>query len=246
MIAAAALVIVSPSVTLAQERLVHHEIDRGANAIVRVFKTGSGGRIEVDTPAVTLTKSIAGSRVVTTMRDGRDELVVTMDEKTVMVATRVSRIEAARTDRQRLEGVRSLVAASSAGRKAAELIGRLGLGSATPIQPVLLTTRLFVLAASGELDTEHRELDHWIVAATRKPVMTMTKVAFQEGQSKSMTPTECWEAYTKEAIAAFMEYEDCMKNLSWWEVIDAAACAAIYDMRAIGAFSWWLKCVALN
>jgi hypothetical protein len=61
-----------------------------------------------------------------------------------------------------------------------------------------------------------------------------------------MTPTDCWEAYTKEAIAAFIEYEDCMKNLSWWEVLDAAACAAIYDMRAIGAFSWWLKCVALN
>lgn len=37
-----------------------------------------------------------------------------------------------------------------------------------------------------------------------------------------------------------------MKDLSWWEFLDEAACATVYDMRAIGAFSWWMKCVALN
>jgi hypothetical protein len=159
MVMTAGLVIVSPGVAAAQEKLVHHEIDRGANAIVRVFKTGGGGRIEVETPALSVTKSIAGSRVVTTLRDGTDELVVTMDEKLVTVVTPAARLTASRTDRQRLEGVRRLVAGSTAGRRAAELIGRLGFGSASPIQPVLLTTRVFVLAASGELDKEHRQFD---------------------------------------------------------------------------------------
>jgi hypothetical protein len=47
-------------------------------------------------------------------------------------------------------------------------------------------------------------------------------------------------------VAAYVEYEECMKDLSWWEFLDEAACATVYDMRAIGAFSWWMKCVALN
>ena len=68
----------------------------------------------------------------------------------------------------------------------------------------------------------------------------------QDKQGSTSSPTDCWNAYSKEAIAAYIEYEECMKPLSWWEFLDEAACATVYDMRAIGAFSWWMKCVALN
>jgi hypothetical protein len=62
----------------------------------------------------------------------------------------------------------------------------------------------------------------------------------------SQTPTECWETYAKEAILAYKEYEDCTDDLAWYEVLDLAACAAIYDMRALGAFAWWLRCVGIG
>ena len=49
-----------------------------------------------------------------------------------------------------------------------------------------------------------------------------------------------------EVVAAFKEYEDCLAGLSWYEVFDWMSCAVIYDIRAIGAFAWYLKCVGLG
>ena len=62
---------------------------------------------------------------------------------------------------------------------------------------------------------------------------------------QSQSPTDCWNAYAREAIAAWSEYEDCLSDVKWYEFLEATGCAVIYDMRAIGAFSWWAKCVAL-
>ena len=244
------------SSAFAQERLIHHELDRNTNAIVRVFKTSDGGRIEVETPDLTITKSVAGSRVVTRMHEsapGKDVLMLVLDEKSLSVTTKAGTVKTARTDRERAEVARRMIAGSSVGQRAAALIGRLGLGPATPIQPMLLTTRAFVLAAAGG-DDSYRELGRWARAASQRAPSSQgaraIKVGWLEqdkdGASKGMTPTDCWNAYAKEAIAAYMEYEDCMASKSWWDILGQAGCAAIYDMRAIGAMSWWLKCVALN
>ena len=234
----------------AQERLVHQEVDRNTSAVIRVFKTVEGGRIELVTPALKVTKSISGDRIVTRMTEGREQLVISMDRDTVAVSTRGETMTAARSDRTRLERERQLIAASGVGRHAATLIGRLGLGSATPIQPLLLTTRAFILAAAGNGDGG-RALAQWArhaaLVASARPVALKVAWADQEQEKKSSSsPTDCWNAYSKEAIAAYIEYEECMKPLSWWEFLDEAACATVYDMRAIGAFSWWMKCVALN
>ena len=43
-----------------------------------------------------------------------------------------------------------------------------------------------------------------------------------------------------------MEYEDCMNQLYWYEIFDMIGCAFIYDLRAIGAFSWWVTCVGFR
>jgi hypothetical protein len=234
----------------AQERLVHQEVDRNTSAVIRVFKTVEGGRIELVTPALKVTKSISGNRVVTRMTEGREQLVISMDRDTVAVSTGAATVTAARSDRTRLERERQLIAASGVGRHAAALIGRLGLGSATPIQPLLLTTRAFILAAAGNGDGG-RALAQWarqaaLVASARPVALKVAWADPEQEKSSSSSPTDCWNAYSKEAIAAYIEYEECMKPLSWWEFLDEAACATVYDMRAVGAFSWWMKCVALN
>jgi hypothetical protein len=59
-------------------------------------------------------------------------------------------------------------------------------------------------------------------------------------------PGECWDEYVKEAVACYKEFEDCMRGLSWYDVIGKTACATIYDLRAIGAFYWWVSCVGLR
>ena len=235
----------------AQDRLVHHEFDRISNATVRVFKTSTGGRIEVETPDLRITKSVAGSTVVTTMRDagGRDALVLSLDDKALAVTTPAASVRAGRTDRERLERARLLVAGSAVGKRAATLIARLGFGQATPIQPMLLTTRAFILAAAGE-GAGRRNLSRPVAAGPERAAgggLTL-KAGWQEkdSTSKTMTPSDCWKEYSKEAIAAYIEYEQCMADQAWWDILGQMGCATVYDMRAIGAFSWWLKCVALN
>jgi hypothetical protein len=250
--AGAAVVIgLSAAPVAAQERLVHHEFDRNTSATVRVFKTSAGGRIEVETPDLRISKSVAGSTVVTTMRDAgsKDALVLSLDDKALAVTTPKSSVRAARTDREKLERARLLVAGSDVGRRAAALIARLGFGQATPIQPMLLTTRAFILAAAGE-GAGPRDVRRSVSVGTQyAPVGAFTvKAGWQEKDtaSKTMTPSECWNAYSKEAIAAYIEYEQCMADQAWWDILGQMGCATVYDMRAIGAFSWWLKCVALN
>ena len=233
----------------AQERLVHQEVDRNTNAVVRVFKTTDGGRIEVATPSLRVTKSVSGQRVVTRMSEGTEQLVISLDHDTLAVSSPAGRVTAPRSDHEKLERGRQLIAGSAVGRHAAALIGKMGFGSATPVQPMLLTTRAFILAAAG--DDGRRELRQWASEAkARSASVARTKVSWsdqeKESTSKTMTPTECWDAYAKEAIAAYMEYEECMKDQAWWDLLGQAGCATVYDMRAVGAFSWWLKCVALN
>ncbi|HXT71812.1 MAG TPA: hypothetical protein VN700_18795 [Vicinamibacterales bacterium] len=243
---------VSVAPALGQEKLVHQEIDRNTHAIVRVFKTTTGGRIEVETPRLKLTKTVAGESVVTRVSEAGDELTISMNQRTLTVASKASRVSTSRTDKVRGEQARAIVAASSAGRSAAELIGRMGLGAATPVQPMLITTRLFLNAAAG-VRTGGGELARWArearaVSNTRATAFKVSLAApDQDSASKGRTPTECWNDYAKEAIAAYMEYEDCMKeHQSWWDVLGRGECGVVYDMRAIGAFTWWLKCVAIN
>jgi hypothetical protein len=119
---------VGPSTALAQEKLVHHELDRNTNSIVRVWKTSNGGRIEVETPDLLITKSVAGSRVVTSMRGvNGDRLMIEFNEKMLAVETTARKIKTTTTDRERVESARMLIANSAIGQKAAALIGRLGL-----------------------------------------------------------------------------------------------------------------------
>ena len=233
----------------AQERLVHQEVDRNTNAVIRVFKTINGGRIELVKQGLKVTKSIAGDRVVTRMSEGADQLVISMDRNTMAISNGSATVAAARTDRDTLERGRKLIAASSVGQHAVAVIGKLGLGSGTPIQPLLLTTRAFILAAAGNGDGG-RELVRWArqaatVANSRPAALKVAWSNFEQDKTGS-SPGDCWEKYSKEAVAAYVEYEECMKDLHWWQFLEEAACATIYDMRAIGAFSWWMKCVALN
>jgi hypothetical protein len=227
----------------AQDRLVHRGTDQNTGAVVRVFKTSTGGRIELETTELKLSKEVKGSQVVTRMREGRDELVLSLDEKKLAVATPAGRVSAARTDRKALERLRQLVAASAVGRKTAALIGKLGFGAATPVHPMLVTTRAFLMTAAGERMTRG-DLGGWARQAQPKAQSGQAlKVSLQE--QEMITPTDCWNAYSKEAIAAWIEYEDCMEDVEWWEFLGATGCAAVYEMRALGAFSWWLKCVSL-
>jgi hypothetical protein len=82
------------------------------------------------------------------------------------------------------------------------------------------------------------ELTRWAQGAQQ--ALALTQVSLQTG------PGDCWREYSIEAIAAYKELEDCLRDVSWYELGKEFSCGTLYDLRAIGAFSWYLHCVALR
>jgi len=83
----------------------------------------------------------------------------------------------------------------------------------------------------------------WFESGGTVPVAgVVADVQEQDGDG----PGECWDVYVEEAIEAYMDYEDCMAGEQWWDLAGQSGCALIYEMRAIGAFSWWVTCVGFR
>lgn len=226
-----------PNPVAAQDRLVQERLDPVTGAVVRVYKSAVGGSVEVQAATLTVRKQILPGKVVTTVKDGQDNLVIALDQRTLTVRTSHGRVTASRSQRADLARAKRLVAQSPVAARAAALIGRMGFGADTPVAPLLLTTRAVILAAMDD-GTGNEDLSRWMRQFRGRA--QVVKATFEQ-----KTPTECWELYVKEALAAVLDYEACMKGLSYWDVLDVLACAVIYDVRAIGAFSWWLNCVSL-
>jgi hypothetical protein len=232
----------TPVPAAAQGKLLHHAIDRQTGSIVRVFKTGNGARVELESPSLKVTREAAGARVTTTLSDATGVLSVTYDRRTLTVTSPGGRVAATPQQAARMEQARRLVGSAPVTGRAAALIERLGFGADNPVLPLLLTTRTFLAAVTGR--PAPRDLRFAMPESPAAP--RLVRVSLGQQSSGTMTPTECWNAYAKEAIEAYKEYEECIKDKAWWEILDNMACGAIYDMRAIGAFTWWLKCVAIN
>jgi hypothetical protein len=221
----------------AQDVLVQRQTDPGTGAVIRVYRGLEGGSVDVQAADLRIRKHIADGKVVTTLSQGRDRLVIAYDQRTMHVSGSEGQVLASRLEAAELSRAKGMVARSALARRAAALIGRMGFGADTPVAPVLLTTRAMLLAAADD-QSGGAELARWVRQLRSKTQVIKAGVA-------QKTPTECWDAYAKEAIAAAIEYEQCTAGLSWWDVGPLLACATIYDLRAIGAFSWWLNCVSL-
>ena len=182
------------------------------------------------------------------IRDQRDELVVSFDRGRLTVNSPAGRLSATPAQVTQMAAARRLIDAFPGSRKALSLINKLGFGPEVPVLPLLVTTRSFLQAVtmSAVLPAGNASFQRRVDAATG---VRVTKATFGQDTGKKTTdrtPTECWDAYTKEAIAAYIEYEQCVKDLAWYELLDLTACAAIYDVRALGAFSWWMRCVSIG
>ena len=242
----AAMAAASPAA--AADRIVHHAIDRATGAVVRVVQTPAGNRVEVETAGLLVSRQVGATKVTTLIRDHRDELMVSFERGRLTVKSPAGHLSAAQSQVDQMAAARRLVDAFPGSRKALTLINKLGFGPEVPLLPLLVTTRSFLQAVTmnpaspADLASFQRRVD--AAAGVR-----VTKVAFGQDSGKKSTdrtPTECWDAYTKEAIAAYIEYEQCVKDLAWYEFLDLTACATIYDVRAMGAFSWWMRCVSIG
>jgi len=243
-----AAVAVTASPAAAADRILHHAIDHATGAVVRVVQTPAGNRVEVESAGLSVSRQIAATKVTTVIRDQRAELTVSFERGRLTVKSPAGQLSATQSQVTQLAAARRLIDEFPGSRKALALINKLGFGPEVPVLPLLVTTRSFLQAvtttpaSAADQATFQQRVD--AAAGVR-----VTKVAFGQDSGKKTTdrtPTECWDAYTKEAIAAYIEYEQCVKDLAWYELLDMTACAAIYDVRAMGAFSWWMRCVSIG
>lgn len=232
----------------AADRIVHHAIDRATGAVVRVVQTSTGNRVEVESAGLLLSRQVAATKVTTVIRDQRDLLTVSFERGRLTVKSPAGQLSATSSQVIQMAAARRMIDAFPGSRKALSLINKLGFGPEVPVLPLLVTTRSFLQAVtmSPASLADNASFGRRVDAATG---VRVTRAAFVQDAGKKSTdrtPTECWDAYTKEAIAAYIEYEECVKDLAWYDLLGLTGCATIYDVRAMGAFSWWMRCVSIG
>ena len=219
-----------------ERRLVQQVVDPGTGSRIRVYQTGPAAfTLEIAKDDVSVTKDVGLRQLVTTIRSGADTLVLTTEPTGLIVRTATETTRFTRESVDGAERLRDIVRGSQAVRRAAELVRGMALPAKNPLNAVLFATRATLLAAVDD-HAGLAELTRTMTEATRT---TRFVRVVDEG------PGDCWNEYAKEAIAAYMEFEDCMKNSTFFERA-LGTCEAIYSMRAIGALAWWVKCVGLS
>ena len=55
-------------------------------------------------------------------------------------------------------------------------------------------------------------------------------------------PAECWDQYAAETIRIADDYIDCANGCHWSGFFCMAGCGFLYEVRAEGAFMWYMRC----
>ena len=211
-------------------------VDPSTGAQVTVYRgTGRNVAIDVAGREVSVRKELRGAVVETVIRTPREQVSVRFDGTVLRVAGAGRTLSTSVTDSQGMETVRRRLAASDAISKALTLLGQVNLGMRSPEAHLILTTRVMLFRLLNR-DEGRIELARWYDEAATAP--KVVRVGDDE-----LTPTECWEAYSREAIAAVDDYRDCLRSKKWYDILGQEACELIYDLRALAAFSWWIRCV---
>ncbi|HEX7778952.1 MAG TPA: hypothetical protein VF424_06935 [Vicinamibacterales bacterium] len=217
-------------------------VDPITGAEVRIYQTdrpGRDARIEIQDRSVLIRKELTNGTLLTTIVAGGERVSLAVNRTGLVVTNGNDRVIVQPDRPDRAEAARNLVAKSAAIRRATTLMGRLADGPDSPVRHTARATRAMLLSAAGDA-TGVRELSKWARAA--RETIGVKAVSIEEDQG----PGQCWQLYAIEAIRIYIEYEECMYETNWYDLVGMISCAFLYDLQAIGAFSWWITCVGLR
>jgi hypothetical protein len=228
-----------PAVAAAQTTpgdVITQVIEPVSGATVRVYRTPMGeAAFDVLGPGVTIGKRVTPQGTMTTFAAEGERVSVLLTPSRLVIEGLGDRLDVARGSRRDADVVRARAASSRAMRRAAALLNGARFREWSPLAPTLHATRLMLQSLAGEKVTGRADVD---VAAWLKGRANTRNV--------SLGPGDCWTIYAVEAIATYIEYEQCVDAEQWWDVFGLASCLIIYEMRAIGAYTWWLSCIGLG
>lgn len=237
-----------PTPAVADEILapVHRRTDPATGALIQLFRPSAGrGMVEVLTPVMRIQKTLEAGRVQTRVASAAEDLTITLSRGGVRLTDARTGLTVDGRDRHGLEQVRRQLQASRAISAALAVLKALEPERGSPVTHSLLVTQAMLESALGRPDAG-RALTRWVRRPVEGVKVRHVSGYVQDAQEMQEGPTDCWDEYVTEAIAAWMEYEQCVDAEEWWDAPGLLSCLLIYEMRAIGAFSWWVSCVGFR
>lgn len=209
--------------------------DPGTGLQIQVLQGPGPGEVSVEmgNGTVGIQQKYANGRSTTVLTTPAERISMTLGLDGIVVVGSGERVTASARDSRQVARLSQTLDGSDAVHRAIDLLGRVRLGDRSPVGHVLLLTRAVLQSASGDA-SGGRALARWVQTASAG--LRVHQSAFRDG------PGDCWDEYVKEAIEAWDEYCDCVAN----GVLNPDECTVIYDLRAIGDFSWWVTCVGIR
>jgi hypothetical protein len=241
-------VVAAPALAQADDPSRGHLIQRLKDPVsggeVRVYSTTSANvTLEIADDHVRLEKRFSTSGSETVVVAGKERVKFEVDRIGVVVTTSDGVHRLTNPTREAAEQIRDRLLRSQAMRRAFALLDKLAVSPSLPMAPLVWGVKLMVHGAMGD-ERVMREMPRLPSAATARVGLIPVSLGLTAAQDHG--PGWCWDEYAKEAIAAFMELEDCLRSLRWYQVFGDHHCFFIYEMRALGAFAWWVKCVGIK
>jgi hypothetical protein len=206
-----------------------------ADPAIVVRRDASGlATIELADNGVSVRKAYQGGSVKTTITAGRQQIVIALNGGEVAITSGGRTWKAATSNLETLEEAAAVLRNSAVVRAARALLDR------TPLRPdsiggnAMLLTKALLGSISGD-SASSAEHQRWAQSAARRPQIVR---AMQQG----MGPGDCWDMYSDEALRIASNYVDCGQACSWKGFWCLLSCGFIYDIRAEGAFMWYMKC----
>jgi len=217
---------------------VRYELaDPASGTAFRVYRADPEDALfEIRGGDVTVRRHVTRRVSTTAITAGREALTLTSSAEGIRLAGPQGVLIARPGDRAAGEAIRDHLRGSAAMDAAMTVLSRLAGSVSAPVAHVVSSTRHVLGALSGQPVPRPR-------LTFDRSVRPRARLASTRIQT---TPGECWDIYAEEAIEIWMEYEDCVDTREWYDLIGYTACASVYDLRAIAAFSWYLKCTAIR
>jgi len=219
--------------------IVFHTKDVKSGLDIRTTQTKADEAIvEVSDGTVAIRKRIGGgsSETVLTAKSG----VVTMGLRggVITIVTKAGRLVGDLTNRESIVPVNLALARSQVAVLANRLLTRMVLNPDSVSGHALLLTRALLQSVQGD-----RTGTDALAAWSKNP---RGGTSVRRIKNEDPGPEYCWDTYAVSAMHIWDDYASCYDSCSWYDYFCKGDCAFIYDLRAEGAFAWWMKCTALR
>ena len=187
--------------------------------------------VDVSDKTIAIHKELRGTTSVTTLSSGRNRLVISSDGRDLIVSGTSGTTRGSLSKTGALSPVFEALRKSSLARTAKELLDRLALQADSAEGNTLLLTRALLGSVVGETSSVV-QYQSWARLSVTQPRVIKA----------GMTPGECWDEYSREAIRIWNDYADCDGSCRWYQPFCPAECEGIYILRAEMAFMWYFNC----